>query len=802
MKHAMLAIILIINLLQVDAQASQLNKIVRLDSKDLVQVYFTFDKTPIFNSTSNNRRVDLIFTNAKLSSTASIFPADEAIVKILPHQEKTDLIITLIFRYKPQNVKLTKTADGKIVFETLLGNEYSKTYQVLAERLKGVSELSTVSNDFTNPSIQSPYKKDWMSFFSSYESSLEINVPIKLTLPPFPIIRFLPPGEEMNLQFLPSNFLQLAEKGAWAQLEEEIVEKLQQTTDLETEKVLSLTLGEILLHRGNFDAAYRQLYLLKEQYPKELLGTYANFLFILLRANYQDPNIAEYELQTLVSTLGSNNLLWPYLFLTQIEAALASAKYTRLHKLLLQDNIALPDNLLETIQIHLADYWHAIKKPIKAIAAYQLHTDSPILRTIPYSLNGFCTSLYQQKRYRDAALCYEQLGSIVSEKPLAGLISYRKNMAKMKYQEGSSLLNEFGQIENSYQGTEAGFRAAMKKNDLLYQNNKSLVKQVLEKYKEIADQCTDRTIREEAFFKQALIHWQLDETEKSVELLQQFLRDFLTGYVRISAQALLIDILPGEIKRLVDRQEYMQALVLAKKNKDLFLSNWIDGKFLADIAEAYQRVGLYDESQKLYLYLIEIMPVDQREQFFLPMIQSTFNHGNYSLVEDYSAQYFYNYPTGENVGEILAIRLQSLIADERLEEALKLLPAPLPENKVLYSIAGTLYFRTDDYEKCLMILKKLALIETSLPTKEQFMMAECLFQTGVLVEAESIFQTITEDHPFYEQSLFRLADLQRKKGNEQMALSLFRKIVETGKSPQWKELAKRELQFAALTIRR
>ncbi len=332
--------------------------------------------------------------------------------------------------------------------------------------------------------------------------------------------------------------------------------------------------------------------------------------------------------------------------------------------------------------------------------------------------------------------------------------------------------------------------------------DKSLAKQALEKYREIADNSTNRAVQEEAFFKQALIHWQLGDSWKSVELLQQFLREFLIGDVRISAQALLIDILPGEIKRLVDKQEYVNALVLAKKNKYLFLNNWINSKFLADIAEAYQRVGLFDESQKLYLYLIEIMPIDQRQRFYLPMIRSTFDHGDYSLVEDYSSQYFYNYPEGENVGEVLAIRLQALIADERLGEALKLLPSPLPDNKELYGIAGTLYFRTNDYKNSLVVLKKLALLDTPLPAKEQFMMAECLFQTGALVEAESIFQTIPEEHAFYEQSLFRLAGIERNKGNEKKALSLFKKIVETGKSPQWKKYAERELQFATLSNRR
>ncbi|MFH0781292.1 MAG: hypothetical protein V2B20_04965 [Pseudomonadota bacterium] len=802
MKITIFAIILLINVLQGEVRASELIKVARLDSKDLVQLYFTFDKTPTFKAISTNRRVDLIFANSVLSSAVTFFPPDEDIVKILPRPAKAELIVSFFFRYKPQNFKLTKSTDGKIVFEVLLGNEYSKTYQKLAERLKGVSELNRITTDFTNPSIQSPYKKDWMSFFSLYESPIEIDVPVQFTLPPFPIIRFLPPGREMNLQFLSDDFLDLAEKGAWAQLGEKLLEKIQQVQDQETKKILALTLGEVLLHSGDFEGSYRQLYLLKEQFSKELLGTFANFLLIHLKAKYQSPYIAEYELQTLEATLGTNSLLAPYLFLAQIEAALSSAKYTRLNKLLLRDDIALPNDLQEIVQIRKADYWSAIKQPIKAVAAYQLHADSKILRTLPYSLNGYCSSLYQQKKFPDAAACYEQLSPLVTDKPILGLISYKKFMAKIKNEEGFSLLNDFAQIDNAYPGTEAGFRAAMKKNDLLYLQNRTFAKQALEKYSEIADNSTNRLVREEAFFKKALVHSQLGEVGKSIELLQQFLREFQTGDVRISVQALLIDILPGEIKSLVDRKEYIKALVLAKQNKDLFQNNWISSKFLADIAEAYSRIGLFDEAQKLYLYLIEVMPIDQREVMYLPMIRSTFDQGNYSLVEDYSAQYFYNYPTGKDVEEILAIRLRALIADERFEEALKFLPVPLPDTKELYHIASTLYFRIEDYQNCLIILKKLALLETPLPAKEQFMLAECLYQTGALDEAELIFKTITEEHPFYEQSLFRLASLERKKGNEQMALSLFKKIVEKGKSPQWKKYAERELQFAAVSIRK
>jgi hypothetical protein len=165
MKHFLLAILFLVNIFQSVAQASELTRVARLDAKDIVQLYFTFDTPPTFKTLANNRRVDIIFAETLLSPSVTFFPPDEDIVKILPRPDKNELILSLFFRYQPQQFSATKNADDRIVFEVLLGNEYSKTYKELAERLKGISELDRPVSDSTNPYVQSPYKKDWMSFF-------------------------------------------------------------------------------------------------------------------------------------------------------------------------------------------------------------------------------------------------------------------------------------------------------------------------------------------------------------------------------------------------------------------------------------------------------------------------------------------------------------------------------------------------------------------------------------------------------------------------------------------------------------
>ncbi len=796
-------IVLFLSILQCTALASELIKVSRTEKKDIVQFYFSFDVTPEFTSFKSERRIDLEFANTTYTSSLPLGEPDSDIVKILPRPEKNRFIVSLFFRYRPQRHKLTRSGDGKVVFEVLLGNEYSKSYQDLADRLKGLTVLERTAADATNPSLISPYAQNWMSFFARYEAPVAINVPVKFSTPPFPLIALLPPGTKENLRLLSTEMLELARQNLWDKLAGKLLASIQATTGVETKKMLALTYGETLSRCGKFADAFRQLYLLKEQYPDEILGTYAEYLLIHLRSIYENPYIADNEYRLLEPAISKGLPLAPYFRLSQIETALATTNYRRLNHLLLQDDIGYPKEIAEIMQIRQADYWFVIHQPVKAQAAYQLLGDPPVLQTLPFSLGNVCSLYYDQNKFSEAASCYETLSTLVVDKPVKGLVDYKKNMSELNMHKGdkTTVLDNFSELAKTYPHMPAGFRASIKKNDLMFLQNNNWGLQAIENYGAIAKEANSRSIREEALFKQALTHAVLGNATMSIHLLQQFLREFLSGDVRISAQALLIDLLPGEIKRLVDKGEYLQPLVLAKQNKNLFRNHWIDSNFLVDIAEAYNQIGIYDEAQKLYLYLIGIMPPNQKEDFFPPMLQATYNHGDFPLVEDYAAQYTYTYPNGRHAEEILFYRLKALVADERLNEALQLLPEPLPDKRAAYELATTLFFRTDNFEKCVQVTKKLTQVKKPLSDKELFMYAESLFKTGKFAEAEPVFMGISKQGDFYEQSLYRLAELARQQQNEEKALSFFSKLVETENNSLWKQYAERELQFAKAATR-
>ncbi len=781
--------------------ASELTKMSRVDNRDIIQLYFSFNKAPTFSKTVNERRINLIFRQTQTLPDFEIFEADSNIVKILPQSKNGDFVLSLFFRYKPQNHKFTRSSDGNIVFEVLLGNQFSKSYKDLADRLDGLTLLDRNSVDYTNPYLFSPYTKNWMSFFSQYESPVTLEIPVQFSFLSFPIIHLLPAEMIGGDQILSAEMLKLAARDNWIILADQVLERLQLEPDITRKKMLALTYGEVLARAEDFEGAFKQLYLLKEKFPEELIGNFAEYLLILIRAIHEDPYIADLEFRQLEKKISAGNSLSPYLLLSQIETALATSQHKRMNQLLLQDNIAFPVRVAEIRKVRQADYWFAIRQPVKAYVAYSLLSKSAPLQTQPFSMNGNCTTLYDKNKFQESAECYEQLSSLSLTKKNLGLVQYRANMAKVKFLNSASLVEKFAQIENVFSDTESGYRAALKKNDLVLLQDRSQARRALHNYTVIGDRSILRIITEEALFKQAVIHSTLGQNSQSVALLQKLLREFRRGNITPSVQALLIELLPGEIKRLVDKKEYLSALVLAKQNKELFQKNWINSKYLVDIADAYSKIGINNEAQRLYLYLIEIVPVGEKEQFYLPMIAASFNSGNYTLVENYAAQYSYNYPQGKFNDEILFFRLQALIGSERLEDAVRLLPSPLPEDTEMYYLAAPLFFRTEDYKRCMDVFQKLVRSNSPLSQQEQIMYGESLFKTAHFEEAEDIFLQITKENPFFDQSLYRLAELERKKGQEKNALRLFKEIVETGTNDLWKQYAQKELQFADAAAR-
>jgi len=775
---------------------SVLNRINKINTKNAVELYCSFTSIPSYRSNIREKRVDFILEDTTLDPNLKLFKADDRIVKILSLNKNNKTVLSFFFRYPPQSFEVTPNEkDNKLIVNILLGNPYSTALPNFSSKLSGLTILERTTKDFSNPLIASPYAADWRSFFKLYESNIQLSMPVQFTMLPFPAIAFLLPDREENNSLLSAEIHGLAKEELWDDLLPILLKQITVEQDSEIKKKLALTYGEVLSRNNNFVDAYKQFYLLADEYGDEEIGVFAKYLLILLRARFEDPFIADFELRKLQESMTPANPLTPYFRITQIETALATQQYPRMRSLLELDDIGYPGDTATIKELRQADYWYGVGELIKAYIGYQLLDKNELLLEKVFSLNGYCNTLYQQKQFTDAATCYTTLSSHIKDKEKLGITTFRQYLSELHYKDPGEMIDYFARIEDTYQGTVAGFLGAIKKTDLQYLTLEEWDATAVLHYKKFAATAPTREGREEASFKEALVYRLLNENIKSLNLIMSFLRDFRKGDLHQSGQALLIELFPLVIHEYVEKKMYMEALVLAKKNRNLFINNWVDIDLLANLADSYNSIGIYDEASKLYLYLITLSSEDKKENYYLPMIKAAYDHGDYNIVEDFADQYSFRYADGIYKRDILLLRIKSLLAEERFADAVALLPDPIPVTEDFSLLAASLYFYENDYSKVVSILDRDLTISSDKLGRSSFLLAESMYQLQDFVRAEAVFAKIPKESNHHDQALYRLGELLKKEGKKKEALKLFRELVETGKNELWVKMAQKEIEL-------
>ncbi|HIQ37124.1 MAG TPA: hypothetical protein EYH36_03890 [Desulfocapsa sulfexigens] len=792
-------IILIVILVSVPPSAmaqSVLTRINKIQSKSSIELYCSFTKLPVYRSNIRGKRVDFILENTTLKPDFIFFDSDDKIVKILSQYKNNTTILSFFFRYPPQRFDIVPNRDdNKLTVTILPGNQYSLALPDFSSKLAGLTILERTTKDFSNPLIASPYSADWKSFFKLYESKVHFSMPVQFTILPFPAMAYLLPEREANRDLLGEEIYTLAEQKLWHTILPILLEQITKEKDPEIKKKLVLTYGDVLLRDNNFVDAFKQFYLLSEEYAEEEIGIFSKYLLSLLRARFEDPFIADYEMRNLNESIAPSNPLTPYFLISQIETALATEQYSRMHDLLARDDIAYPGDTAMIRNLRQADYWYGTNDLIKAYIGYQLLEKHELLLDKTFSLNGYCDTLYQYKQYQDASRCYTMLSEHIKDKEKLGLITYRKYMAELHYKSPTEMVDYFARIENTYPGTEAGFRGALKKTDLQYLTLENWSETAVLYYNAHAEKSVTRSGREEASFKEALVYRLMKKNIQSVKRIMDFLRDFRKGELHQSAQALLIELFPLVIKEYVANEQYMEALILAKKNRKLFLKNWVDIALLTDIANAYNSIGIYQEASKLYLYLITLSSEDKKEKYYLPLISAAYDHGAYNIVEDYADQYSFRYPKGSFKERILILRVKSMLAEERYQDAIAILPDTIPATEEFSLLAATLYFHENNFEKVIEILDRPMEISGKKLARSNFMLAESFYQLNLFNKSESFFSKIPRESNHHDQAQFRLAEALKKDGQNEASLKIYKDLAETGENPLWVKLAKKELEL-------
>ncbi|MGD9947963.1 MAG: tetratricopeptide repeat protein [Desulfobulbus sp.] len=775
--------------------ASVLTTVNRSDETTTLQLFFHFDTLPESRLRTNGRRVELELEGTSLVRQLLLPATDGRMIKIVPKELPSKTLFSIYFRYPPQKVSAQRNpSTGVLLLDVLLGNQLSTSYPELTTKLQGVDIIKRSSIDSLNPVNLSHFSKNWLSFFTTYELPVTINARPVFHLPPFPLASAIGPKDSLN-QWLPEEIQKWAREGKWNQVCLLLREEINKQPKESLKERLVLTYGEALLRMGEYREPYFLLQRIMIQYPDSLLGKLSNVLLLHQQATRGDYIDTYYELVPLIRELAPKTPFSDDLHLLLAELALVSKQYEEAEKILADPILSRNATLTPLRLLRLADLLYAKGDKAKALTIYQSFANSSSnLTSDPMSLAAFCDCLYVAKRYKEATNFYMQLGDLLNNEPNQDLALFRlaQCQLKMRATEKKGRL-DLEQIVDAFPKSEGGALAHLKQTDLDYVGKKIAPLEAAAAYNRCTKYGHSIPQREECLFKEALVHHLSGENAVSVNKCTQLLREFQRTGLRTEAMALLIQQLPGVIKQLVNNEEYVKALVLAKQNKKYFVRGWLKPDLLFDLAKAYSKLGMTDQTAQTYQYLFEVSDNAEKEKIYLPLLESLFAAGRFLQVEEYADRYQLRYPKGADVPAIFLLKAQALYRSGHPEQALKLITTEkAPRIQALELLKGRIYYENKQWQQAIDTLDKPQLLGQLASNRLLLPLAESYFQIGDNDTAKKLFQRLLKIDLGLEQAEFRLAQIENRQGNREQALKLFQQLAEKGKDPLWKKLAREE----------
>ncbi len=784
------------------AQAAFVLKTVnRTDESTHLQLFFHFDQLPIFSTSTTGRRVDLILNDTVTANTLTPPPTDGRMIRMTSKRKKTQSILSFYFRYPPQKVTPEKYNDtAMLMLDILLGNPLSTSFPELSASMQGVTVVNRAGTDSLNPVATSDYAKNWISFFSIYETPVALSPLPQLLLPPFPLAAATLPHLATE-KWLPEEIQLLAKEGKWSQVSRLLRDQVTLQPDEQLKERLVFAYAESLVRDGKYKEPYILLQKIALQYPDTLMASLARFLFFYLDAVQGDPFSAYYDLKTLFEKIEKSTPYSPHIRILLAELALMNGQPTDAEELLGHDDVLQNEQVRTVRLLRQADLLYALNKRPEAITAYLnlAHQSSPLYDD-PMSLARFADALYAAHRFAEAGDHYQRLSDLLNNLPHQDLALFRQVMSQLHNAIAEqSALRDLRQIQDAFPRSEGGLRALLKQTDLDYVSGRMNAPEALDIYGRIAAWAGKISLREEALFKQALTNYLEGKNETSVDLCMKMLREFQSGKLRPEAMALLIEQLPGVIKQLVADKEYIKALVCAKQNKIYFARGWLKTDLLYDLAKAYSKLGLVDQATQTYQYLFEVSSDLEREKIYLPLLQTLFAAGKYIQVEEYADRYLLRYPKGTDQPAIYLLKVQAVYKNGQTDEAIKLLLAndnPPSIQSELFS--GRIFFEKKQWQRVIDTLTQPKLQPYIDSSNLTLALAESYFQVNQHDLAIPLFRRMIAQGKVTEQAQFRLAQIALKKSDMQQALNMFNDLAEKGKDPLWAKLAREEVQILQL----
>ena len=758
-----------------------LSGIQKQEDPSRTRVTFMLSQATEFRVDSSGQRIDLTIEGAGAGPTLRALPEDGTVVRMTLIRRHQDLVVSLLMRRTPQRV----------------------TTEIHENPMRIVMDIHWLADDAVRPGIafrisdmpprragaaasgfqqQSPWDGRWLEFFREYRSEWTVPVGQRLTPPP--------PLDPLTDEQSPLIALQRhADDRMYLSLLQLGME--QRNLSNNDRRQRDLMMADAFLRTGSYAAGLARLEALRTAGMEQEVRV--DYLTVWGETARDNAIGALLHLQMGLKDLTDDHPLAAAVRLLHAETALAAAQYPLAEELLTQKDIDWPAHLESVRQIRLADARFGSGDRRQALKDYRTLAEQPLLCDFYFSsCNRAAYTAFESEDYEFAQRLYRRLALAFSDEPGADLIHFAAAAATYATGDVDWGWIELEQVTQTYPQTEGGDRAALRLLDIRVLNGENEgIGDIANAYAEIGQRSDVRLIREEGLFKEALTRFLAGEHLRSVQGLMNLRRDYARSPLRREVNLLLSQQLPIVVAQLLDQGNDLQAVVLVEQNRDLLLASGYDRAFLHNLVHAFDRLGLFERSARVLLYLYDQSAGrEDHKDVYLPLAQNFIKRDQYLAAGDYARRYLQHFPDGEDAGALFALLIDTLerqgLEDEILEWLQRSDRPYTPEADIR---AAGFYWRQNDFAAVVDNLVRAAAVQELLP-REQARLAESYYRLGNYPAALRHYEGLADNPDFSSQARYRSAQMMLQRGSRRAALEQLQKLVQEDANSAWGKLAR------------
>ncbi|MDO3378085.1 tetratricopeptide repeat protein [Geoalkalibacter halelectricus] len=748
----------------------------------------------------SGQRVDLTLSNAALGTNVQGLPEDASLIRVLFINRRGDLVVSHLFRRPPARAEAVyDRGRNQVVLEVFWDEADAARRTAIAPRLGG-SLMVQADGATGQRKRHSRYAGDWRRFFADYETPLRFELQPLYSLPALEALAPLEPNAAGEFTATLNAALELGHGGDWRGALEILRQVPNAALKGAAREQFELLTGEALARTGAMQEARRRLKELVEGRAGVVLEARARYLAAYAQAAGGDPHGALFQLSQARMVLAEDDPLAARVGLLEAEIQLGMGRDAQ--ALVLLESLSLEGGTDDLRRLARAAALSGVGRHEEALELFEaLQARYGELRHA-FAVERLARSHYALQRFAEAAQAYASLAGLSAGEPAQGLAVFAQAQANWRSGDAREARILLDRVLVAFPDSQGGPRATLKLIDLavIRGEDKSLVWAIMD-YGRLAEEAPERGLREEAAFKQALALHLGHDNRRSVTVLEQFIRNYFSGTLRGEAEALLGELLPPVIDELIAAEEYLQALVLVERHREILLDHRIDWDFLKRLAGAFRDMELLGRAARVYLFMLDNNREPGREQgLYLPLVRVLLERGQYESVREYARRYAREYPRGADRAEVLLIEARALKVAGRREEAAALLSAPeRPAGVELDRLGGQLNFQLGRYPQAIDCLKRLVAQPAGVfSAEEHLLLAEALYRAARHAEALEHFEALRTQAQTADQAAYRCAQIHLHQGDRVLALKLLRQLVDEGSSDLWRRLGQEKIAVLAL----